>query len=380
MRQVVASSWLPYSSSAVARRTARTLLIASLAGLASRVADAAGPSPQVYGFIQAHCAECHDSATTEAGLDLTTLAFDPTDRANVALWVRVHDRVRASEMPPDYQPRPAAAEVESFATAIGEAITEFEQATATREGRSVQRRLNRYEYENALARSARRAVAGHPGQAAAGRRSVSLQQGRRGARCLARADGALHERGGLRDAAGDERATRAPGADDESLLRARRILDCETSGRGKGRRCRIVFRFRCSTRRRNPTCAPAARRFRAPRRAIARRSAKSPASSATRAVTVGVSFARRSAGGIACASAATRSGSAAAESAGGFTKAGRREGAGLSSAALASARTWTKSGRAAAMSRSASMRRAPARSVRWANSISRPSRRCTKSK
>jgi hypothetical protein len=150
MRQVVASSWLPYSSSAVARRTARTLLIASLAGLAGRVGDAAGPFPPVYGFIQAHCADCHDSATKEAGLDLTTLAFDPTDGANVALWVRVHDRVRAGEMPPDYQPPPAAAEVESFATAIGEAITEFEQATATREGRSVQRRLNRYEYENAL--------------------------------------------------------------------------------------------------------------------------------------------------------------------------------------------------------------------------------------
>jgi hypothetical protein len=114
------------------------------------VAGAAVPFAQGDGFIQAHCADCHDSATKEAGLDLTALAFDPADRANLALWVRVHDRVRAGEMPPDYQPRPAEAEVESFATAVGVAITEFEQTTATREGRSVQRRLNRYEYENAL--------------------------------------------------------------------------------------------------------------------------------------------------------------------------------------------------------------------------------------
>src|SRR5207344_3345419 len=41
-------------------------------------------------FIRQHCADCHDSTTKEAGLDLTAQAFDPDDKANFALWVRVH--------------------------------------------------------------------------------------------------------------------------------------------------------------------------------------------------------------------------------------------------------------------------------------------------
>jgi hypothetical protein len=132
-------------------RTTRTLLITiSLATLHSRACHAAAAIAEVETFIQAHCADCHNSATQEAGLDLTTLTFEPTDRSNLALWVRVHDRVSAREMPPEDQPRPTAAEVASLAASVGGAITEFEQATATREGRSVQRRLNRYEYENAL--------------------------------------------------------------------------------------------------------------------------------------------------------------------------------------------------------------------------------------
>ena len=53
-------------------------------------------------FIQHHCADCHDSATKEAGLDLTAIPFDAEDKANFSLWVRVHDRAKAGEMPPKY--------------------------------------------------------------------------------------------------------------------------------------------------------------------------------------------------------------------------------------------------------------------------------------
>lgn len=134
----------------VSRHTMLSLITMIVAAIGSQPPHALSAHPEFADFIQAHCADCHDSATREAGLDLTTLAFDPADRANLAKWVRVHDRVRAGEMPPDDMPRPAAAESESFTAAVGGAIVEFEQASAAREGRSVQRRLNRYEYENAL--------------------------------------------------------------------------------------------------------------------------------------------------------------------------------------------------------------------------------------
>jgi hypothetical protein len=149
MRRVVPPHWLRFGPRPLAWCTAKVLISATITALCCPV-HATAAIPGVEGFIQTHCADCHDSATKEAGLDLTTLAFDPSDRANLALWVRIHDRVLAGEMPPVYQPRPAGAEAESFTVAVGGAITAFEQATAAREGRSVQRRLNRYEYENAL--------------------------------------------------------------------------------------------------------------------------------------------------------------------------------------------------------------------------------------
>ena len=110
----------------------------------------ATPIPGAIDFIQRHCADCHDTSTKEAGLDLTTLAFDPDDPSNFARWVRVHDRAKAGEMPPASQPRPDAAEVESFIKALGSTLSNAERPILAREGRSVQRRLNRYEYENVL--------------------------------------------------------------------------------------------------------------------------------------------------------------------------------------------------------------------------------------
>lgn len=101
-------------------------------------------------FIQRHCADCHDSTTKEAGLDLTKLPFEPEDKSNLAIWVRVHDRVGSGEMPPKTEPRPAASELKSFVDSLASILTDFEKELTAREGRSVQRRLNRYEYENVL--------------------------------------------------------------------------------------------------------------------------------------------------------------------------------------------------------------------------------------
>ncbi len=42
---------------------------------------------------------CHGSASPAARLDLTKLTFDPSNLDNFGLWVKVHDRVSAGEMP-----------------------------------------------------------------------------------------------------------------------------------------------------------------------------------------------------------------------------------------------------------------------------------------
>ncbi len=101
-------------------------------------------------FIVDHCASCHDGASKKGRLDLMALAFAPSDPANLAIWIKVHDRVKAGEMPPRAEERPDAARQKAFVEGLARSIASAEREALAGEGRSVQRRLNRYEYENAL--------------------------------------------------------------------------------------------------------------------------------------------------------------------------------------------------------------------------------------
>ena len=101
-------------------------------------------------FIERYCAGCHNDTDLKGRLDLESLAYDPENRVNLALWIKVHDRVEAGTMPPKEKRRPDPARRDEFAQAMAAQLTESERALVARDGRSVQRRLNRYEYENAL--------------------------------------------------------------------------------------------------------------------------------------------------------------------------------------------------------------------------------------
>jgi hypothetical protein len=128
------------------RHLALAVAIALPGSLALR---AATPPAVARTFIEQHCADCHNEVDKEAQLDLTHLAYEPKDAANFALWVKVYDRVEAGEMPPKKK-RPDPAELDAFLKGMTATLTASERATIAGEGRSVQRRLNRYEYENAL--------------------------------------------------------------------------------------------------------------------------------------------------------------------------------------------------------------------------------------
>lgn len=83
----------------------RLLGIAAFAGLAARSVVAAESAAPDRGFLEEHCTRCHDEVDNKARLDLTGLAFAPGDPANLAAWIKVHDRVKAGEMPPRSRPR-----------------------------------------------------------------------------------------------------------------------------------------------------------------------------------------------------------------------------------------------------------------------------------
>ena len=114
----------------------------------------AEPPRTISKFLKAHCAECHDSDMKKGGLDLTALAWDPTQTRNSRdwnLWVQVHDKVSSGEMPPPQRKnRPAPKESRGFTNSLGAELLAAEQRQTTKIGRSIQRRLNRYEYEDTL--------------------------------------------------------------------------------------------------------------------------------------------------------------------------------------------------------------------------------------
>ena len=124
--------------------------LAVLALSAARPAGAAEPAAPDKAFVGDHCTSCHNAEDKKGRLDLTSLAFDPKDPANLAVWVRVHDRVAAGEMPPKSRPRPDAARQKAFVEGLAQSIVAAERAALAGEGRATLRRLNRHEYENAL--------------------------------------------------------------------------------------------------------------------------------------------------------------------------------------------------------------------------------------
>ncbi|MBV9468596.1 MAG: DUF1592 domain-containing protein [Abitibacteriaceae bacterium] len=106
----------------------------------------------IHTFLESHCFDCHDSETKKGGLDLATLKFNLADPQTFPTWVKVYDRVHAGEMPPKSVKLPTV-EREGFTKTLAAALTTAEQKQLAAEGatgRTVWRRLNRYEYENTL--------------------------------------------------------------------------------------------------------------------------------------------------------------------------------------------------------------------------------------
>ncbi len=93
---------------------------------------------------------CHRGTKAPAGLDLTQLPLRLEDAHNHSLWVRVHDAVEKREMPPAAVDRVAPAERTAFVRQVAAPLLEHDRARQAAQGRSVLRRLNRYEYENTM--------------------------------------------------------------------------------------------------------------------------------------------------------------------------------------------------------------------------------------
>ncbi len=118
--------------------------------LATAALLGAAPVEELVPFLEYHCYDCHDSATKKGKLDLETFPSDLSDPASMALWVKVHDRLKTGEMPPKKKDTPPQEESSPFLESLSKELIAADQARAAEQGRSTWRRLNRLEYENSL--------------------------------------------------------------------------------------------------------------------------------------------------------------------------------------------------------------------------------------
>lgn len=97
--------------------------------------------------IKQNCLDCHNDSDNASGLNLSGLALSLESKKDRSLWVKIHDRVAAGEMPPD-SPLPPKIKT-AFTSSLGQSLVSAIRASQTN-GRTVLRRLNRREFENSL--------------------------------------------------------------------------------------------------------------------------------------------------------------------------------------------------------------------------------------
>ena len=99
-------------------------------------------------LLDRYCVTCHNDRLQTAGLALDTVDIERVAE-HAPVLEKVVRKLRSGQMPPEGRPRPDAAAVDTFLTAL-EAALDRESQAAPDPGRVASRRLNRVEYVNAI--------------------------------------------------------------------------------------------------------------------------------------------------------------------------------------------------------------------------------------
>ncbi len=106
--------------------------------------------------LRESCLDCHSGDEPAGGFDLRQLTerlekqsgLAGVAEMDLATWIKIHDRVNAGEMPPDGGL--ADMERRQFVTPLRTRLVELDRQQIENEGRSIWRRMNRFEYENSM--------------------------------------------------------------------------------------------------------------------------------------------------------------------------------------------------------------------------------------
>ena len=140
-------------SSCTVRGLFSTTLLVALISYAATDSWAASPGAtpgSVTKFLKTHCIACHEGQDGEGGLDLTAMTGDLDAPGEMARWIRIHDRVRAGEMPPKDAEQPKQQETADFIGAAGNWLRTHQQEQWETLGRVRGRRLTSLQLERTL--------------------------------------------------------------------------------------------------------------------------------------------------------------------------------------------------------------------------------------
>ncbi len=107
------------------------------------------PTEDLARFLKTYCFDCHDGDSKETKFNLAELAWR-SDSTSLLHLTQVLERVQAAEMPPKTEPQPPLHAREEFLKNLSHVLVALDNERIARDGRAVNRRLNRYEYENSL--------------------------------------------------------------------------------------------------------------------------------------------------------------------------------------------------------------------------------------
>ncbi|WP_437207239.1 DUF1592 domain-containing protein [Planctomicrobium sp. SH664] len=107
------------------------------------------PDARTQAFISHYCADCHGADGPEAGLSLAQPKWNLDHSGVREGWVRVYDRVRRFEMPPDPDQIPNA-ERTKFLSDLKFALVQADREDIRQRGRGPMRRLTRDEFQQNL--------------------------------------------------------------------------------------------------------------------------------------------------------------------------------------------------------------------------------------
>ncbi len=100
--------------------------------------------------LDRYCFRCHGGAEPEADLALDGYRDTASVCGDRQVWLKVTERLRDADMPPEGEPRPGADETVRLVSWLDEQLSAAERKAPSDPGRVTIRRLNRAEYNNTI--------------------------------------------------------------------------------------------------------------------------------------------------------------------------------------------------------------------------------------